>query len=97
MSERRDLPRENRVTPVVCRVGNDTFAATTRNISAGGVYLETEWLFDPSQEMHLVIDVPGKGSISATGRPTRIDARRRKDSYQVGVAVRFTESEPESI
>lgn len=97
MSERRDLPREVRVTPVVCRVGNDTFAATTRNISAGGVYLETEWLFDPSQEIHLVIDVPGRGSIAATGIPTRVDARRTGDSYQVGVAVRFMENDSEPV
>lgn len=95
--ERRDLPREIRELPVLCRVGNDTFEATTRNISAAGCFLETDWLFDPTQEIRLVLDMPGKGSIAATGRPTRVIARRTNDSYQVGVAVQFTETLPQTI
>lgn len=97
MSDRRDLPREARVAPVICRVGNDTFDGVLRDVSAGGAFLETSWLFDATQEIHLVIDIPGRGSIAATGRPTRVVARRSQDSYQVGVAVRFVESQPDSI
>ena len=92
MSDRRDLPREARVTPVLCRVGNDTFDAVMKNLSAGGVFIETAWLFDPTQEITMVIDVPGRGSVSATGRPTRVIARKNTAArYQLGVAVQFVE------
>jgi len=96
MSDRRDLPREARVTPVLCRVGNDTFEAVTCNLSAHGVFFETAWLFDSTQEITMVLDVPGKGSVSATGRPTRVVAHRSEAvGYQLGVAVHFVESDAE--
>ena len=97
MSDRRDLPRQYKVVNVLCRVGNDTFEATTRDLSAGGVFLETQYLFDPSQEIRMVLDLPGKGAVSATGRPMRVIAQRSRDSYNVGVAVKFVESHLDTV
>lgn len=96
MSERRDLPREDRISPVLCRVGDDTFDGITRNLSASGLFLETEWLFDSTQDIRVVLDIPGKGTIAATGRPTRVVARPKGAArYQIGVALRFLEANAE--
>jgi len=81
------------VVNVVCRVGHDTFPARSRDISGSGMFLETEWLFDPTQEIRMALEVPGKGTIAATGRPTRFEAGGGRGEYSVGVGVRFLESD----
>ena len=85
------------MTQVLCRVGNDTFEARTRDVSSSGVYLETAYLFDPSQEITVVLDVPGQGTVSTTGRPTRVVARKSLSQYHVGVAIQFLETHPETV
>ena len=73
---------------VACRVGHQTFEARTRNISRGGVFLETDWVFDPTGEIRMAIDLPG-GTVSATGRATRFIAER--NPHRLGIAVQFLE------
>ena len=72
----------------MCRVGSDTFEGVATNLSDGGLFLETAWLFAPSQEIRMAIDVPGRGTIAATGRPIRFVAGT---SRRVGVGVQFLE------
>jgi hypothetical protein len=90
MSDRRGLPREALVAAVVCRVGNDTFQARVRNISPRGAFLETKYLFDPTHEIRMAIDLPGRGTIAATGRTTRFVAG---GDCTVGVGVQFLEGD----
>ncbi len=92
MSERRDVPREEVSASILCRVGKQTFEARTRNVSTRGVYFETAFLFDPTQEVRMAIDLPGQGTVSAVGRTTRIVASKAGE-YQVGVAVQFLEND----
>ncbi len=70
------------------RVGHQTFEAQARNISRGGMFFETDWLFEPTGEIRMAIDLPG-GTVAATGRATRFTANR--DRHQLGVAVQFLE------
>lgn len=90
MSDRRNLPREDRAAELVCRVGDDTFGARLRNVSAGGAFFETAFLFDPAQDIRLAVEVPGRGTVSALARPTRFVAGA---GFRVGVAVRFMETD----
>lgn len=92
MSDRRCNPREEVSAELLCCVGNDTFAARLKNLSPTGAFFETGVLFDPTHAIRLAIDLPGKGSVAATGRATRVVAAR---DYRVGVAVQFVEAPEE--
>ena len=89
MSDRRLLPREDQTSGLLFRVGHETFEAQLKNVSAAGAYFETAYLFDPTAELRLAIEIPGRGTVSAIGRPTRFEVGK---DYQVGVAVCFAES-----
>lgn len=89
MSERRNLPRAEQSTDLLLRVGHDTFHAQLKNVSGGGAYFETPFLFDPAQELRLAIELPGRGTVSALARPMRFEVGA---DYRVGVAVCFVES-----
>ena len=86
MSERRIQQREDQNTEVLFRVGHDTFHAQLKNVSDGGAYFETPFLFDPTAELRLAIEVPGRGTVSTIARPTRFEVGT---DYRVGVAVCF--------
>lgn len=90
MSERRTLPREAQNTELLFRVGHETFHAQLRNISGGGAYFETPYLFDPSQELRLAIELPGRGTVATLARPMRLEAGA---NFRVGVAVCFLEGD----
>lgn len=89
MSDRRNRPRAEQSSELLLRVGHDTFHAQLKNVSAGGAYFETPFLFDPVQELRLAIEVPGRGTVSARARPTRFEVGA---DYRVGIAVCFVES-----
>ena len=89
MSDRRCNPREEVSAELLCRVGDETFHAHLKNFSPSGAFFETKFLFDPTQDIRLAIELPRKGSVAATGRPTRVVAAR---DYRVGIAVAFTEA-----
>ena len=86
MSDRRNRKREEQTTEVLFRVGHDTFQARLKNVSEGGAYFETPYLFDPAAELRLAIEVPGRGTVSTIARPMRFEVG---SDYRVGVAVCF--------
>ena len=89
MADRRNRPREDQNTELLFRVGHDTFHAQLKNVSDGGAYFETPYLFDPTAELRLALEIPGRGTVTALARPTRFEVGR---DYRVGVAVCFAES-----
>jgi hypothetical protein len=89
MADRRNRQREEQNTELLLRVGHDTFHARLKNVSDGGAYFETPYLFDPTTELRLAIEVPGRGTVSTIARPMRFEVGK---DYRVGVAVCFVEA-----
>ena len=83
--------REQRVRAAL-RVGLDNNAVgVTRDVSASGIFFETDASFDPGGPIsfHIEIDTPGGAMVlSCRGEIVRVEQRDAK----LGVAVRIVES-----
>ncbi len=86
--------------PVSLESGGDRFAATSVNISLGGIFVELPRLFQPGTEMLLEFVLPGtppvpmlvRGKVAWLNRP---EAKIKRD-LPVGMGVEFTKMAPEA-
>lgn len=74
---------------VTCTGETGTFAASTRNLTAGGLFLETERPLPPDTRLELVLALPGSGEeVKASGRV--VHAVPYVGCEPAGVGVAFT-------
>jgi hypothetical protein len=89
MASGKDKRREQRVSAGV-PVEVAGLAGTARDVSAGGIYVETQagYALGSPVDVELDLDTPwGKVMFRSRGRIVRVEHRDEK----VGVAVQFTE------
>jgi hypothetical protein len=82
--------REERV-PAALRVGLDNGSGVTRDVSASGVFFETETGYAPGSTIRFTIDLGAPGGnmvLSCQGDIVRVENR----GGRIGVAVKITES-----
>ncbi len=78
----RKHPRKNLTIPVDLQVKNHTFKEATRDISKGGLYIETQTSFSANQEVKLNLQLPFKSEpIAVIGEIVRATSR--------GIAIKF--------
>ncbi|HEX7127624.1 MAG TPA: response regulator, partial [Thermodesulfobacteriota bacterium] len=86
--------------PVSLESGGTRWAATSVNVSLGGIFIEMPRLFQPGTEMLLEFALPGsppvpmlvRGKVAWLNRP---DAKIKRD-LPVGMGVEFTKMAPEA-
>ncbi len=78
----RKHPRKKLTIPVDLQVKHHTFKEATRDISKGGLYIETQTSFSANQEVKLNLQLPFKpGPIAVVGEIVRATSR--------GIAIKF--------
>lgn len=78
----RKHPRQKLTLPVDLEMNSHTFKETTRDISKGGLYIETQTSFSANQEVTLTLQLPHKSEpIAVVGEIVRATSR--------GIAIRF--------
>ena len=88
--------REERV-PAALQVNLDQGTGITRNVSASGVFFETDVNYAPGSEISFLIELEGPGArkmmLKCQGRIVRVENRGGK----VGVAAKIIESKLEPV
>ena len=80
--ERRKHPRESTFVHVDCSGNQCAFTDFIQNLSAGGLYIDTQLPFFPGQELSRTFSVTnGETPIKITGKIVRVDSR--------GIGVKF--------
>jgi len=80
--ERRKHPRESTFVHVDCSSNQCAFTDFIQNLSAGGLYIDTQLPFFPGQELSMTFSVTnGETPIKITGKIVRVDSR--------GIGVKF--------
>jgi len=80
--ERRKYPRESTFVHVDCSGNQCAFTDFIQNLSAGGLYIDTQLPFFPGQELSMTFSVTnGETPIKITGKIVRVDSR--------GIGVKF--------
>jgi ubiquinone/menaquinone biosynthesis C-methylase UbiE len=80
-SDRRLYPRKG------CELVDRTQGHTVRNISMGGLYLESPTAYQKDQTVHLNIDIPNAGNIHPVGNVVRVeDAGSEQHHYGISWA-----------
>ncbi|MBW1608118.1 MAG: PilZ domain-containing protein [Deltaproteobacteria bacterium] len=80
--ERRKHPRESTFVHVDCSGNQCAFTDFIQNLSAGGLYIDTQLPFFPGQELSMTFSVTnGETPIKITGKIVRVDSR--------GIGVKF--------
>lgn len=98
-NERRQQPRVAFKSPATVTVGQHTVAASTRDISAGGVFFYTDVALAEGDEVEVVVVVPGElrplpeGVVHCRGHVVRIEAA---GGLQYGMAVKIEQLAPGS-
>ena len=78
----RKHPRKKSALPVDLEVKHHTFKETTRDISKGGLYIETQTSFPVNQEVTLTLQLPHKSEpIAVVGEIVRATSQ--------GIAIKF--------
>ena len=83
--------RDERV-PAALRVSVDGAVGLTRDVSASGIFFETDAAYAPGSDIRFTVDIGTPGGdmvLSCHGNIVRVEHRGSK----VGVAVRITESD----
>ena len=80
--ERRKHPRDSTFVHVDCSGNQCAFTDFIQNLSAGGLYIDTQLPFFPGQELSMTFSVTnGETPIKITGKIVRVDSR--------GIGVKF--------
>ena len=88
LADNREHPRKNTSIYVVCSGSNHYFRDFIKNISAGGLFIETETPLFVNQELITTFFLPGvKDPIKIKGKVVRTDSK--------GIAVKFDEPIPD--
>jgi hypothetical protein len=82
--ELRGYPRKSYVVPVELSNNGFSFMCLTQNISASGVFIQTDFSFHIDQKISVIFSPPKIGKdITVGGRIIRVDSR--------GIGVKFDE------
>jgi len=80
--ERRKHPRKSTFIHVDCSGNNCTFSDFVQNLSAGGLWIDTQFPFFVGQELSMAFSVNnGEAPIKIAGKIVRVDSR--------GIGVKF--------
>jgi len=80
--ERRKHPRKSTFIHVDCAGNKCAFTDFIQNLSAGGLYIDTQLPFFVGQELSMTFSVTnGEAPIKITGKIVRVDSR--------GIGVKF--------
>jgi len=83
--EKRKHPRKRVLHLIDCSSQNYAFTDFIQNISAGGLFVETNFPIFINQELYMIFTPPAtEGSIKITGKIVRVDPK--------GFAVKFDET-----
>lgn len=83
----RALPRIQIEAPAWLRSSREEWAGTIRNLSRGGVYVESEQTAEPDTELELALTLPEiEGPVTSTAEVRWV---RREGTQQVGMGMRF--------
>jgi hypothetical protein len=90
--KKKDKRREERVTALLPVVAGSA-AGIARDVSASGIFLETDAAYSIGSPVNLALDLDtpwGRVMLRCEGKVVRVE--RRDDT--IGVAVQFTDSTP---
>jgi hypothetical protein len=91
LAKKRRHERYKKTTPAILRQGEHAIAATTRDVSLGGLFLLTDIVFREGTEIEVVLLLPKEIGLSASSMVCChcTIVRTERVSGQVGVAVKI--------
>lgn len=91
--EQRKFERKPAELSVTVRTaGNEVEGGITldsRDVSEGGAFLRSEFLFEVGETLHLEVHLPNGATVKATGKVVRV-SRTHKDGQAPGMGIEFT-------